>query len=76
MQLAASYNMDISMGMSKLLLLQGDSGEGERDSYGDLPPDARPFFGASADGILKLEGSVYGLRAAPSGVVSKGGRIS
>ena len=53
------------MGDVKTAFLQGDSGESERNVYGDLPPDARELFGVSPDEIIKLEGSVYGLRTAP-----------
>ena len=53
------------MGDVKTAFLQGDSGESERNVYGDLPSDARHLFGLSEDEVIKLEGSVYGLRTAP-----------
>ena len=57
--------MTLSMGDIKTASLQGNMGESERDVYGGLPPDARELLGVSADELIKLEGSVHGLRAAP-----------
>ena len=65
MQLTASHHITLSIGDVRTAFLQGDSGESERNVYGDLPPDAKESFGVSPDEILKLEGSVYGLRTAP-----------
>ena len=65
MQLAASYNMCLSMGYVKTAFLQGNLGESERGAHGDLPPDAKSLFGVSEDEVIKLEGSVYGLITAP-----------
>ena len=44
MQLAASHQMTLSMCDVKTAFLQGDSGESERNVYGDLPPDTRELF--------------------------------
>ena len=71
LQLAASYKLTLSMGDVKTAFLQGNMGESERDIYGDLPPDARRLFKLSDDEVIKLEGSVYGLRTAPKAWFSK-----
>eukprot|EP00974_Lingulodinium_polyedra_P020887 2019836-Lingulodinium_polyedra.AAC.1 len=46
-------------------------GECERQIYGGPPPDARQLLGLSADELLQLEGSVYGLRDAPKAWYAK-----
>ena len=71
LQLAASCKLTLSMGDVKTAFLQGNLGDSERDIYGDLPPDARRLFKLSDDGVIKLEGSVYGLRTAPKAWFSK-----
>ena len=45
--------------------------ESQRSVYGDVPPDARSLFGISADEVIKLEGSVYGLRTATKAWLQK-----
>ena len=57
--------MTLSMGDVKTAFLQGNMGESERGVYGDLPPDTRKLLGVSASAQIKLQCSVYGLRAAP-----------
>ena len=59
------------MGDVKTAFLEGNLGESERDVYGDLPPDARKFPRASADELIKLEGSAFCLQGCTEGVVSK-----
>ena len=66
LQLAASYKMHLSMGDVKTAFLQGDrTAESARDVYGDIPAADRGLFGLTHDDVIKLEGSVYGLRTAP-----------
>ena len=62
---------DDQYGRRQTAFLQGDSGESERNVYGDLPSDAKQLFGLSEDEIIKLEGSVDGLRTAPKAWLAK-----
>jgi hypothetical protein len=71
LQLAASYKMTLSMGDVKTAFLQGNQGESERDIYGDIPADSRDLFNLAPDEVIKLEGSVYGLRTAPKAWFAK-----
>ena len=65
LQLNCSSKFKIEVGDVSTSFLQGDKKEQERDVYLEPTADLRTRLGIDKDLILKLTGSVYGLRNAP-----------
>ena len=65
LQLVASNKLLLEFGDVKTAFLQGDKAEATRDVYVDPTAEVRALLGISKEELLRLEGSVYGLRTAP-----------
>ena len=66
LQVSASKKFTIEMGDVKTAFLQGERTEtAERDVYAEPTAEVRKLLGLTDQQILKLIGSVYGLRSAP-----------
>ena len=65
LQLNCSSKFKIEVGDVSTAFLQGDKKEQDRDVYLEPTADLRTRLGIDKDFILKLTGSVYGLRNAP-----------
>ena len=65
LQLCASNKWTPEVGDVNTAFLQGEHGEDERNVYAEPDGSTKPLFGLKPDEVLKLTGSVYGLRTAP-----------
>ena len=65
LQLACSHKFKLEVGDVSTAFLQGDKKEQYRDVYLEPTADLRSRLGIDQQSILKLTGSVYGLRNAP-----------
>ena len=65
LQLACSHKFKIEMGDVSTAFLQGDKEEQNRDVYLEPTADLRQRLNIGKESVLKLTGSVYGLRNAP-----------
>ena len=65
LHLCASNKWTPEVGDVKTAFLQGEHGEDERNVYAEPDGSTKPLFGLMPDEVLKLTGSVYGLRTAP-----------
>ena len=65
LQLACSHKFKIEMGDVSTAFLQGDKEEQNRDVYLEPTADLRERLNITKEFLLKLTGSVYGLRNAP-----------
>ena len=65
LQLICSNKFKAESGDVSTAFLQGDKGEQDRDVYLEPTADLRTRLGIDRNSILKLTGSVYGLRNAP-----------
>jgi len=63
-QSSASNNWPLAEGDAKTAFLQGGRAEAQRDVYVEPTAEIEKILGFSRDGIIKLEGAVYGLRSA------------
>ena len=65
LQTACSHRFKLEVGDVSTAFLQGDKEEQNRDVYLEPTADLRPRLNIGKESILKLTGSVYGLRNAP-----------
>ena len=65
LQLACSHTFKLEVGDVSTAFLQGDKNEQDRDVYLEPTADLRTRLGIDKNSVLKLTGSVYGLRNAP-----------
>ena len=65
LQLACSHKFKLEVGDVSTAFLQGDKEEQNRDVYLEPTADLRQRLNITTDHVLKLTGSVYGLRNAP-----------
>ena len=65
LQLACSHKFKLEVGDVSTAFLQGDKEEQNRDVYLEPTADLRQRLNIGKEPILKLTGSVYGLRNAP-----------
>ena len=65
LQLAASNKFKLEVGDVSTAFLQGDKTEPDRDVYLEPTADLRTRLQMTKEHVLKLTGSVYGLRNAP-----------
>ena len=65
LQLACSHKFRLEVGDVSTAFLQGDKKEQDRDVFLEPTADLRNRLNITKDHILKLTGSVYGLRNAP-----------
>ena len=65
LQLACSNKFKLEVGDVSTAFLQGDKKESDRDVYLEPTADLRTRLNITKEDIMKLIGSVYGLRNAP-----------
>ena len=65
LQTACSHKFKLEVGDVSTAFLQGDKEEQNRDVYLEPTADLRTRLNIGKESILKLTGSVYGLRNAP-----------
>ena len=65
LQIACSHKFKLEVGDVSTAFLQGDKEEQDRDVYLEPTADLRQRLRIGKESILKLTGSVYGLRNAP-----------